>query len=65
LIANNDLVKLFEAGHDQAPRPCTYCNKCLVNVLENPLGCYDESRYSSREEMIAEILSVFDPPPFA
>jgi 2,4-dienoyl-CoA reductase-like NADH-dependent reductase (Old Yellow Enzyme family) len=65
LIANNDLVKLFEAGHDQPPRPCTYCNKCLVNVLENPLGCYEESRYSSREEMIAQIMSVFDPPPFA
>ena len=65
LVANDDLVKLFEAGHDQPPRPCTYCSKCLVNVLENPLGCYEERRYGSREEMIAEILSVFDPPPFA
>jgi 2,4-dienoyl-CoA reductase (NADPH2) len=63
LIANNDLVKHFEAGRDQAPKPCTYCNKCLVNVLENPLGCYEESRYSSREEMIADIMSVFQPPP--
>ena len=53
----------IEAGHDRAPRPCTYCNKCLINFIENPLGCYDERRYASREEMLAEIYSVFDPPP--
>jgi hypothetical protein len=35
-----------------------------VNVVENPLGCYEESRYSSREAMIAEIMSVFSPPQF-
>ncbi|MEX2262469.1 MAG: NADH:flavin oxidoreductase [Bryobacteraceae bacterium] len=64
LIANNDLVQLFAQGLDRAPRPCTYCNKCLVNVLENPLGCYEESRYASRDEMVREIMSVFDPPPF-
>lgn len=65
LIANNDLVKMFEQGMDQAPQPCTYCNKCLVNVVENPLGCYEESRFKSREEMIQQIMSVFSPPPFA
>jgi 2,4-dienoyl-CoA reductase (NADPH2) len=64
LIANPDLPQLFAQGADRAPRPCTYCNKCLFNVLENPLGCYDERRYASREEMIAEIMSVYDPPPF-
>jgi 2,4-dienoyl-CoA reductase-like NADH-dependent reductase (Old Yellow Enzyme family) len=61
LIANNDLVELFRAGHDAAPRPCTYCNKCLYNVLENPLGCYDERRFASREEMIEQIMSVYAP----
>jgi 2,4-dienoyl-CoA reductase (NADPH2) len=64
LVANNDLVHLFAQGLDRAPRPCSYCNKCLFNVLENPLGCYDERRYESREAMIQEIYSVFDPPPF-
>lgn len=59
LVANNNLVHLFEEGHDRPPRPCTYCNKCLVNVIENPLGCYEQSRYESREAMVAEILSVF------
>jgi 2,4-dienoyl-CoA reductase-like NADH-dependent reductase (Old Yellow Enzyme family) len=65
LVANNDLVLVFAGGHDRAPRPCSYCNKCLFNVLESPLGCYDERRYASREEMIHEIYSVFNPPPFA
>ena len=64
LVANNDLVHLFAQGHERAPRPCSYCNKCLFNVLENPLGCYDERRFDSREEMIAQILSVYDPPPY-
>jgi 2,4-dienoyl-CoA reductase-like NADH-dependent reductase (Old Yellow Enzyme family) len=64
LIANPDLVRLWESGHDRPERPCTYSNQCLINQLENPLGCYDEDRFSSREEMVAEILTVFDPPPF-
>ncbi|MGH3104943.1 MAG: NADH:flavin oxidoreductase [Gaiellaceae bacterium] len=61
LVANNDLVRLWAAGHDRPPKPCTFCNKCLYNVLEHPLGCYDETRFSSREEMIEEIMSVFEP----
>jgi 2,4-dienoyl-CoA reductase (NADPH2) len=64
LIANNDLVEIFRRGQDRADRPCTYCNRCLVNVVENPLGCYEEQRYPSRDAMIAEIMSVFNPPPF-
>jgi len=64
LIANPDLPKMFAQGMDRPPVPCTYCNKCLVNVVENPLGCYDESRYTTREAMVRDILSVFDPPPF-
>ena len=65
LIANNDLVEMFRRGQDRADRPCTYCNRCLANVVKNPLGCYEEARYPSRDAMIAEIMSVFDPPAFA
>lgn len=73
LIANRDLPKLFYAGMDwkdaqttpdeQWPiknkNPCSYCNKCLVNDLENPLGCYDLERYENYDEMIEEIMQVF------
>jgi 2,4-dienoyl-CoA reductase (NADPH2) len=63
LLANPDLPLLFVQGLDEAPKPCTYCNKCLVNFIENPLGCYEESRYSSREEMLRTIMSAYEPGP--
>jgi 2,4-dienoyl-CoA reductase (NADPH2) len=61
LVANPDLPNLFAAGRDRAERPCTYCNKCLFAFIENPLGCYDERRFDSREEMVRQIMSVYDP----
>jgi len=65
LVANNDLPKVFASGKDRAAKPCTYCNRCLVNVVENPLGCYDVSRFDNdRQAMVAQIMSVSDPPPF-
>jgi 2,4-dienoyl-CoA reductase (NADPH2) len=64
LIANPDLPRVFAAGRDRPERPCTYSNKCLFALLEDPLGCYDERRFDSREEMLREIYSVYDPPPF-
>ncbi len=64
LVANNDLVKQFAAGKDRADRPCTYCNKCLVHVVEHPLGCYEERRFPDTATMLREVMSVFQPPPF-
>jgi 2,4-dienoyl-CoA reductase (NADPH2) len=71
LIANNDLPKILrEADGPTADKACTYCNKCLVNDLENPLGCYELSRYDGAtfdekwDNMIKEVMSVFDPPTF-
>jgi 2,4-dienoyl-CoA reductase-like NADH-dependent reductase (Old Yellow Enzyme family) len=65
LIANNDLVKTFAAGQDRPERPCTYCNRCLVNVIENPLGCYELARYDGdAERMMREIMSVYTPTGF-
>ncbi len=65
LIANNDLVHIFASGQDRPDKPCTYCNKCLVNVLENPLGCYEVARFDGDyDRMIAEIMSVFQPTGF-
>lgn len=60
LLANPDLPRMFAEGLDEAPRPCTYCNKCLMNVVENPLGCYDEDRFESREAMIEELMRFYD-----
>jgi tRNA-dihydrouridine synthase len=65
LIANNDLVRTFAEGRDRPERPCTYCNRCLVNVIENPLGCYELARYDGdRDRMMREIMSVYTPTGF-
>jgi len=64
LIANPDLLALWRGGDDRPPRPCSYCNKCLFNLLEHPLACYDERRFDSREEMIEQAYAVFAPTPF-
>ncbi len=60
LIANPDLPRMFAEGIDNAPKPCSYCNKCLMNVVENPLGCYDEDRFESREAMLEEVMSFYN-----
>src|SRR5262249_32902462 len=64
LVANNDLAKQFAAGRDRAEKTCTYCNKCLVHVVEHPLRCYEKSRLPCRAEMLAQVMSVFHPPAF-
>ncbi|MCP3463504.1 NADH:flavin oxidoreductase [Bradyrhizobium sp. CCGUVB23] len=71
LIANNDLPKILrEANGPIKGKECTYCNKCLLNDLANPLGCYEVSRYPGDtfdekwDNMIEEVMSVFQPPLF-
>src|SRR5574342_600838 len=62
LLANPDLPHLRAAGA-QPVAPCTYCNKCLAHVFENPLGCYEEARFvgrGGRAEMIRQIMSIFE-----
>ncbi len=63
-IANNDLPNILKSGRDLPEKPCSFCNRCLVNAIANPLGCYDLRRYSSEEEMIKDVMTVFHPAPF-
>ena len=63
LVANNDLLAQWRAGHDSPERPCTYCNKCLVNAPKNPMGCYEESRFPSREAMVEELMTIYETRP--
>jgi 2,4-dienoyl-CoA reductase-like NADH-dependent reductase (Old Yellow Enzyme family) len=67
LIANNDMVEYYFKRGEEIPvnKRCTYCNKCLLNVLENPLGCYELSRYDGDyDKMMKEVMSVYFPKPF-
>lgn len=64
LVANRDLPHIFASGKDLPDEPCTYCNKCLMNDIKNPLGCYELSRFDGDyEAMIREVYSVFYPGP--
>lgn len=71
LIANNDLPNILRTANGPTrQKECTYCNKCLVNDLANPLGCYEVSRYDGDtfeekwEALIKEVMTVFEPPLF-
>jgi len=71
LIANNDLPHILRTANGPVKqKECTYCNKCLLNDLANPLGCYEVSRYDGDtfdekwENMIKSVMSVFKPPLF-
>jgi 2,4-dienoyl-CoA reductase (NADPH2) len=66
LVANPDMAQIFARGEEiPEKRRCTYCNKCLLSVLDKPLGCYELSRYDGdHDAMVAEIMTVFEPKPF-
>ena len=59
LLANPDMVNGFAAGQNAPERPCTYCNKCVVNALLYPLACWEESRFDSREQMFEDAYRVY------
>lgn len=71
LIANRNLPEILKTqnGPDEG-KACTYCNKCLLNDLENPLGCYELARFEGAsfderwDNMIREVMSVYEPPTF-
>ena len=64
LIANNDLPKVLAEGREVPEKPCSFCNRCLVNAVANPLACYDRRRFDSHDDMVREAMTVFHPPPF-
>jgi 2,4-dienoyl-CoA reductase-like NADH-dependent reductase (Old Yellow Enzyme family) len=71
LIANDDLPQILRTANGPLrQKECTYCNKCLLNDLANPLGCYEVSRYDGDtfdekwEALIRSVMSVYEPPLF-
>ena len=59
LLANPDLPNLLREGRPGPDRDCTYCNKCLLYVIDHPLGCYDESRFTSYDEMMERLMDFY------
>jgi 2,4-dienoyl-CoA reductase (NADPH2) len=65
LLANPNLVRQWAQGSDVPDRPCSYCNRCLFHVLEDPLGCYDVRRYDGdHDRMIRELMAFYEPDGF-
>ncbi len=54
---------MFSEGLDGRRARARTATSASINVLESPLGCYDERRFDSREEMVAQIMSVFGKDP--
>lgn len=67
LLANPMLPAALTAGwNGPRQKKCAYCNKCLLHVLEHPLGCYGQSRFDEREptpegrtRMLQDVLEIF------
>lgn len=56
LLANPNLIRLFEQGIEAPDRPCSHCNSCSVMTAVLPLGCYDRRRFESDSEMEEQIM---------
>jgi 2,4-dienoyl-CoA reductase-like NADH-dependent reductase (Old Yellow Enzyme family) len=66
LIANRDLPHILESKRDLPEKPCSFCNRCLVNAIVNPLGCYDVRRFNGdHDAMVSKIMEVFHPSQFS
>jgi len=64
LIANPDLPLVWAQGRDLPERPCTFCNKCLLNAPKNLLGCYELDRFDGDwDKMVAEIHKIYETKP--
>jgi 2,4-dienoyl-CoA reductase (NADPH2) len=64
LLANPDLANLLRCGASGPEEPCSYCNKCLLNVIEHPPACDDERRFKkygagSYTKMMEQVMSIF------
>ncbi|MGI9410286.1 MAG: NADH:flavin oxidoreductase [Hyphomicrobiaceae bacterium] len=56
LVANPDLPIVWAGGQNLPARPCTLCNKCLLNAPKNPMGCYELSRFDNDYDRMIETL---------
>jgi 2,4-dienoyl-CoA reductase (NADPH2) len=61
LLANPNLVQTFEQGVNEPSNPCSYCSECCARTAVLPLGCYDQRRFASQDEMVDHIMALSSP----
>ena len=60
LVANPNLPRVWANGNNLPPRPCTFCNKCLLNAPKNPMGCYELSRFDNDyKKMVDTLMQIY------
>ena len=42
-----------------AEKPCTYCNRCLLNAPKNPMGCYEPLRFVDHDAMVEQLMTIY------
>lgn len=62
LLANPDLVQQLQE-RNEPHKPCSFCSLCCARTAVFPLGCYDDRRFESKEEMLDRILAFSSPEP--
>jgi 2,4-dienoyl-CoA reductase (NADPH2) len=60
LLANPDLITQLRHANRPA-NPCSFCTLCCSQTAVFPLGCYDQRRFRSQEEMMEQIFSWTSP----
>jgi len=61
LLAHPNLVQMFEQGVNEPSNPCSYCSECCARTAVLPLGCYDQRRFASHDEMVDQIMALSSP----
>jgi 2,4-dienoyl-CoA reductase-like NADH-dependent reductase (Old Yellow Enzyme family) len=57
LLANPDLLAQFRNGANTPERACSFCTLCCSHTATFPLGCYDQRRFDSLEDMMNQVLA--------
>jgi 2,4-dienoyl-CoA reductase-like NADH-dependent reductase (Old Yellow Enzyme family) len=60
LLANPDLVRQLTTAN-MPKNPCSFCTLCCAQAAVFPLGCYDQRRFASQDEMMDQIIAWCSP----
>lgn len=61
LLANPDMLEQFRKGANTPQPACSFCSLCCSHTAVFPLGCYDQRRFNSQDDMLNQILGWCSP----
>jgi len=60
LLANPDLLDQLAVANSP-DNPCSFCTMCCAQTAVMPIGCYDECRFASRDDMMDQVIAWSSP----